>query len=78
MWKNQLSGAGFEGMKRSWKSAEAWHCERPGKPLVMVQSQWQMKSQDCRGHTKKLSLGTMKGAYERLLVKVQPNFRGRC
>ena len=23
----------FEGMKGSWRAAEAWHCERPGKDI---------------------------------------------
>lgn len=24
---------GFEGMERSWRAAEAWQCERPGKVI---------------------------------------------
>ena len=41
--------------------------------LVKVQP----PAQDWRGHAKKLRFGTMKRAYEKLLVKVQPSFRGR-
>ena len=28
--KSHPGGPGFEGMKGSWRAAEAWHCERPG------------------------------------------------
>jgi hypothetical protein len=30
-FKNYPSGTGFEGMKGSWREAEAWHCERSWK-----------------------------------------------
>jgi hypothetical protein len=39
------------------------------RPLVKVQPQLQLMVQDRRGYTKELRLGTMKRAYERLLVK---------
>lgn len=29
--KNHPGGTGFKGIKGSWRAAEAWHCERPGK-----------------------------------------------
>ena len=32
MCKNYQGDTGFEGMKASW-TAEAWHCERPGKAI---------------------------------------------
>ena len=32
--KNHPGGTGFEGMDDSWRTAEAWHCERPGKAIV--------------------------------------------
>lgn len=47
--------------KESWRTTEVWHCEVPGKTLVKVQLQWQLK----------LRLSTMKRSYEMLLVKVQ-------
>ena len=31
--KNFPDGIGFEGMEGSWRTAEAWHCERPEKVL---------------------------------------------
>jgi hypothetical protein len=31
MFKNHPGVTGVEGMKRPWRTAEAWHCERPGK-----------------------------------------------
>ena len=43
--------------------------------MVEVQPQLQLMAQDWRGHAKDLKLGTMKRAYERLLVK--PSCRGR-
>ena len=33
MCYNQPAGTGFEGMKGSWRAAETWHCERPGKAI---------------------------------------------
>lgn len=29
--KNHPGGTGFEGMKESQRTTEAWHCEKPGK-----------------------------------------------
>ena len=40
------------------------------RPLVKVQPQLQMMAQDRRGPAKELRLGTMKSAYESLLVKL--------
>ena len=31
--KNHSGGTGFEGMKESWRAAEAWHCERPREAM---------------------------------------------
>jgi hypothetical protein len=39
------------------------------RPLVKVQPQLQSMDQDWKGHAKESRLGTMKKAYERLLVK---------
>ena len=33
MCKNHPGGTGFEGMKGSWRAAEAWDCERPWKAI---------------------------------------------
>jgi hypothetical protein len=33
MFKNHPGGTGFEGMKGSWRTAEAWQCERPWKAI---------------------------------------------
>jgi hypothetical protein len=33
-------------MKGSWRAAEAWCCERPGRPLVKVEPQWQLMAQN--------------------------------
>ena len=33
MCKSHLSVIGFEGMKGSWRTAEAWPCERMGKAI---------------------------------------------
>jgi hypothetical protein len=46
-----------------------------GRPLVKVQPQLQLMAQDRRDHAKELRFGTMKRAYERLLVK--PSYSGR-
>ena len=40
-----------------------------GRPLVKVQPHLKLIAQDRSGHAKLLRLGTMKRAYERLLVK---------
>ena len=31
--KGHPGGTGFEGMKGSYRAAEAWHCERPWKAI---------------------------------------------
>jgi hypothetical protein len=33
MFKSHPGGIGFEGMKGSCRTAEAWHCERPWKAI---------------------------------------------
>ena len=33
MCKNHPGGTGFEGMKGSWRAAQVWPCERPGKAI---------------------------------------------
>ena len=33
MCKSYPDGTGFEGMKGSYRAAEAWYCERPGKAI---------------------------------------------
>ena len=33
MCKSHPGGTGFEGMKGSWRAAEARHCERPWKAI---------------------------------------------
>ena len=33
MYKSPGYGSGFEGMKGSWRTAEAWHSERPGETV---------------------------------------------
>ena len=32
--KNYPSDTHIEGMKESWRAAETWHCERPGKAIA--------------------------------------------
>jgi hypothetical protein len=58
---------------KAWKSHEEQLRLRTvtglGRPLMKVQPQLQFMTQDWRGHAKELRLGTMKRAYERLLVK---------
>jgi hypothetical protein len=33
MYKNHPGGTSFEGLKGSWRTAKAWHCERPRKAI---------------------------------------------
>jgi len=33
MCRSHPGGTGFEGMKGSWRAAEAWHCESPWKAV---------------------------------------------
>jgi hypothetical protein len=75
MCKGHPGGTGFEGMKGSWRTAEARHCERPGQAigegaaLVAIEGPGD--------HAKNLKLGTMKRVYERLFEKVQPSCNRR-
>ena len=52
----------------SWRVAEAWHCERPWKTIGAGAASVAVAGSGLRSH-KYLRLGTMKRAYERLLVK---------
>jgi hypothetical protein len=45
--------------------------------LMKVQPQLQLKTQNWKGHTKKLRLDTMKRAYDRLLVKPSYSWRSQ-
>jgi hypothetical protein len=52
MCKNHPGGTGFEGMKGSWRTAEAWHCERLGEGAASVS----VDSPVLKGHAKKFGL----------------------
>lgn len=41
MCKILPGGTGFEGVKWSWREAEAWHCDRPGKATSDSTAHWQ-------------------------------------
>ena len=75
MRKNHPGGTGFEGMKGSWEEAEAGHCERPWKAIGEGAASAAVDSPGLKGSCKKLRFGTMKRAYERLLMK--PSCSGR-
>ena len=59
-------------MKKSWRAAEAWHCERPGEAtgegaaLVAVEGQGLKES--CK---KKLRIGTTKRAVSESAAQLQ-------
>ena len=74
MSKSYPGGTGFEGMKGSHRAAEARHCERPWKAIGEGAASVAIGGLG-RGHAKDLRLGTIKRAYERLLVK--PSYSGR-
>ena len=42
--------SGFEGMKKSWITAEAWNCERPGKAIGKCAVSVAVDSPGMRGH----------------------------
>jgi hypothetical protein len=74
--KSHSGGTGFEDMKGSWRAAEAWHCERPWKAIGEGAA---LVAGDSTGlKEKKLRLGTMKRAYERLLVMPSCSGRPQC
>lgn len=47
------------------------------KPLAKVQAQWYLNTQDWKGYAEKMRFGTIRRAWERLLVKVQPGCNRR-
>ena len=59
-------------MKGSWRAAEALGGQE--RPLMIGAASVTVEGPELRGHAKKLWLGTMKRAYERLLVTVQPGY----
>jgi hypothetical protein len=78
MCKSHSGGTGFEGMKGSWDAAETWHCEKPGDVIGEGTNSLSVEGPgNERGRITNLKLGTMKRAYERLLVRVQPRCRRR-
>ena len=70
MCKSHAGVAGFEDMKGSCRTAEAWHCERPWKAIGEGAASLAV---DVPGLIR-LRFGTMKRAYERLSVK--PSWSG--
>jgi hypothetical protein len=78
MCKGHPGSTGFEGMKGTLRTAEAWHCEGHRRSLVKLHAQLLLIAQGLRGHAKELRCGTMKRAYERLLVKPSCSGRPQC
>lgn len=75
MCKSYPGSTGFEGMKGPTEELRRGTVRSHTRPLVKVQPQLQLIAQDLRGHAKEVRLGTMKKAYERLLLK--PSYSGR-
>jgi len=73
--KSLPGGTGFEGMKGSWRAAEAGHWERPWKAIGEGTASVAIDGPGLKGSGKGAEVGTMKRAYEKLLVK--PSSRGR-
>lgn len=55
-------------LKGLCRAPEIWQCERSGEDIGAASVKARIE-----GHAEKLRLGTMKRAYERLFVKVQPS-----
>ena len=67
MCKNHPSGIDFKIMKGAWRAAETWHCEKSGKAVSESATSVAVDGPGLkRSLTKKLRLGIMKTAYERL------------
>jgi hypothetical protein len=64
-------------MKESWRTAEAWHCERPGKAIVEGAAST-VDGEGLNGSCKELEAGTKKEDYEKLLVKSSCSGRPQC
>jgi hypothetical protein len=54
MYKVHPGGTDFEGIKRSWRTAEAWHCERPWKTIGEDAVSVAIEGPGLKGHAKKL------------------------
>ena len=50
MCKSHPGGTGSEGMKGSWRAAEAWHCERPGEVTFEGTASEAVESPELRGY----------------------------
>ena len=66
MCKNHPGGNGCEGMKASWRTAEAWYCESPWKAIGESVPSVVIDSPGLKGSCKGMRLSTVKKAYERL------------
>ena len=62
IYKSPPSGTGFEGIKGSCRTAEAWHCERPRKAIGERTASVAVDSPGLRVHAKKLEFGIIKRA----------------
>ena len=78
MFKNQPGGTGFEGIKGSWRTAEAWHYERLWKAIGESAASVVVDSSGLKSSCKELRLGTMKRAWEKILVKSCYFRRSQC
>jgi hypothetical protein len=77
MSKSHPDGTGFECINGSWRTAEAWHCERPrevlGNGAASVAACRTRAEEVMEKKKKRMRLGTKMRAYERLLVKQPPS-----
>lgn len=70
MNKSHPGRTGFEGIKGTWREAEAWHSKRPredGKGTASVK----VEGPGLKNHVQKMRPGTIKMAYEKLFLKVK-------
>ena len=58
MCNNHPDSTSFEGMKRSCRGVEAWHCERPERAIGEGSASVAVKSPGLKGYAKKLRFGT--------------------
>ena len=71
--KSHPDGTGFEGMKGSWRTADAWYCESPGEATGKGAASVADEGSGLKGSSKEDEAWHHEEAYERLLVTVQPS-----
>lgn len=83
MFNNFLASTGSEGKKELWRTAEIWHCKKPGKATTKDVDSIAMEATRLKASWREVEAchyvvgsESLKRVQKRLLVKMWPGYRG--